>query len=71
MQIQCSNCGTIKKFGYTMSNLTAIIRDGWNSCGNALYCPECSKTWYNRNRKPMSGKWNTLRVIDEIQSRKR
>ena len=71
IQIQCSNCGTQHQMKYAVGRIVQAISNGWDSYGNALYCPECSRTWYNRNKKPMGGKWNTMRIIDEIHDRQR
>lgn len=63
--ITCSNCGnhrriSNKKMEYTVK----AINDGWGSFGAALYCPECSKTWDDRNPgRPMPGERNTFFVI--------
>ena len=49
-----------KKVEYTVN----AINDGWASFGAALYCPECSKTWIDRNPgRPMPGERNTFLVI--------
>ena len=73
IQIQCSNCGTIHQMKYATGRIVQAIINGWNSYGNALYCPECSRTWEKRNGKerPLHGKWNTMRVIDEIHDRQK
>ena len=66
MFIQCSNCGKRHEFVYSTQTVLKAVKDGWNSFGNALYCPECSATWNERNKgKKMNGYWNTIRVIDE------
>lgn len=49
MQIQCSNCGRIKGFRFSKKQTTQLVQDGWNSFGNALYCPACSSAWAERN----------------------
>lgn len=72
MQIQCSNCGAIQRFKYTVANVNNLIAFGWNSCGSALYCPECVKTWEERNHENccrLAGRNNTIRVIDEQAER--
>ena len=62
--LSCSNCGkrrrlSNKKVQYTVN----AIKQGWNSYDVALYCPECSRTWHDRNTKPMAGEKNTFIVI--------
>ena len=71
--IQCSNCGTHREIKYAIGRIVQAINDGWDSYGNALYCPECSRTWEKRNgkNKPLNGYWNTMRIIDEIHDRQR
>ena len=66
--LQCSCCGKRRSVVYTAFNLASIINDGWGSYGSALYCPKCTRTWEDRNgtNRPMPGKFNTLRIIDEL-----
>lgn len=71
MQIQCSRCGKIKSFRYTVLNTMKLIDEGWGSYGRVLYCPECTKTWNERNDKPMAGAMNTAHNIDELYKRKK
>lgn len=65
--ITCSNCGkhrriSNKKVKYAIN----AIKAGWGSYGRALYCPECSKTWDERNHgRPMAPEKNTFYVITE------
>ena len=63
MTIQCSCCGSTEDLSYGAEEIDAVIEKGWNSFGRALYCPECSRTWYQRNAKDLSGKGNTRSVI--------
>lgn len=70
VDIQCSNCGRVDRVCYTTQNVIHTIQKGWNSFGSALYCPDCSKTWHERNKdKELMGKWNTVRLIDEWYDR--
>lgn len=69
MRVQCSNCGAIKGFTYTASNVNKTIFQGWGSYGSALYCPKCVKTWHERNNKNLSTNDNTIAVIDTIHER--
>lgn len=60
VKIFCSNCG--KSYRMSTKNVVCVrdaINAGWGSCGSALYCPKCSKTWHERNKKPMSDGENT------------
>lgn len=71
MEISCSNCGKRKEFRYSVSNvLRTVYNQGWSSYGSVLYCPECSKTWDERNKgRPMPEPENTIGVIDEWHRR--
>ena len=67
INIYCSCCGnrrgvSNKKVEYTIN----AIKQGWGSCGSALYCPECSKSWRERNNKPMADERNTFFVIMSV-----
>lgn len=68
MQIQCSNCGTIVEFPYLRRVMGKFVREGWNSYGSALYCPECSRTWAQRNSKDkrLAGAKNTISVMRRL-----
>lgn len=62
--IQCSNCGMQKEMDNRRSPSIAV-EEGWGSFDSALYCPACSATWYERNKKPMSNAVNMLcRIVD-------
>ena len=68
LNIQCSNCGKTEKISLarsgTLYKLLTFINSGWNSCGGVLYCPECTKTWADRNGdRPMGGEVNTLNIL--------
>ena len=71
MEISCSNCGKSEKFRYSVSNvLRTVYNQGWGSYGSALYCPECSKTWNERNKGRLQpGPENTIKVIDDLHQR--
>lgn len=65
MEIQCSRCGATMSFAYNAGHVIGATRAGWNSYGSALYCPECSATWEERNKgRPLAGPENTIDVID-------
>lgn len=68
MIIQCSCCGRKHSFSYSAGNvLCAVYTHGWGSFGSALYCPECSNSWDDRNKnRPQPGPDNTIRVIDRL-----
>lgn len=65
IDVQCSCCGnhiklSNKKIQYTVD----LIKSGWGSCGSALYCQECSKTWKERNgNRKMADERNTFFII--------
>ena len=61
----CSCCGNHEKLSNEKVEYTVdAIKRGWGSFGSALYCPECSKTWPERNgNRPMSGERNTFCLI--------
>ena len=71
IDIQCSCCGNHQKlspefdgFDVIVDETVKVIKRGWGSCGSALYCPECSKTWYERNGdRKMANDGNTFTVI--------
>ena len=76
LQVQCSACGhRSRKFKYdryrTVEPAEEIVKVGWNSYGDAFYCPKCVKTWEQRNGKdrPLWGKAHTReRVYQEMVS---
>ena len=41
--IQCSNCGKREEIENTVDNAVQLIKSGWDSIGNAMYCPMCVK----------------------------
>lgn len=63
--ITCSCCGAHRNISNEKMEYTIkAIKDGWNSFGSGLYCPECSATWDKRNPgRPMAGEKNTFWVI--------
>lgn len=70
-QAQCSRCGhrsrkfDCKKLSMPRSAADAIISAGWNSFGDAMYCPACSSTWQERNGtdRPLWGAEHTRQVV--------
>lgn len=65
IDIMCSCCGNIEKVSNRkISDTVDLIKSGWGSCGSALYCPECSRTWKERNGdRPMADEKHTFLVI--------
>ena len=64
LQIMCSSCGhRSRKFKYDKYRRTEpadeIVEAGWNSFGDAFYCPKCVKTWEQRNGKGRPLRTNT------------
>lgn len=58
MQISCSCCGhRSRKYTFDAARQILskapdeIIRAGWDSFGSAYYCPDCARTWEERNGK--------------------
>lgn len=69
MRVQCSNCGAIKGFTYTATNVNKTIHEGWRSYGSAIYCPKCVETWVERNMKKICNVEKTVALIDAIHER--
>lgn len=65
IDIMCSCCGNHEPVSNRkVSNSVDLIKRGWGSCGSALYCPECTRTWKERNGdRPMADERNTFFVI--------
>lgn len=65
IDIMCSCCGNHETVSNRkVSNSVDLIKRGWGSCGSALYCPECTRTWKERNGdRPMADERNTFFVI--------
>ena len=61
--IQCSNCGSSRTIRNSMQSAINCVEDGWGSFGSAFYCPDCVKTWDERNDKPLSGKNYTFLMV--------
>ena len=60
IDIMCSCCGRRER----VENAVKVIRSGWGSCGSALYCPDCSLSWPERNGdRPMADERNTFFVL--------
>lgn len=65
IDIMCSCCGNHETVSNRkVSNSVDLIKRGWGSCGSALYCPECTRTWKERNGdRPMADERNTFFMI--------
>lgn len=66
MTLMCSNCGE-EKTVETILEVTKVIEDGWRTVGDANYCPECSRTWKDRNGREIPSSetgsyWMVLRI---------
>lgn len=71
-QAQCSRCGhRSRKHAYDSFTPSKpadeVIKAGWNSFGDALYCKECARTWNTRNgaNRPLWGDTHTRIVVYE------
>lgn len=71
MRITCSNCGLSVYFRTTSGNIRKYIKAGWGSFGSALYCPECTKTWHERNTHELASDRNTMFVMKGIYEKNR
>lgn len=63
IEIMCSCCGFRKTIPNSIGAIDDTCNEGWNSFGSALYCPECVRTWHERNSKPLAGKQNTFTIM--------
>lgn len=73
LQIVCSCCGhRSRKFKYGKFSRTEpaeeMVNAGWDSFGDAFYCPKCVKTWEKRNGKgrPLWGKQHTVERVYQV-----
>ena len=65
IDIMCSACGYHEKLSNAkIDDSVDVIKRGWGSCGSALYCPECTKAWCERNgSRKMADERNTFILI--------
>lgn len=65
IDIMCSACGYHEKLSNEkIDDSVDVIKRGWGSCGSALYCPECTKAWSDRNgNRKMADERNTFVLI--------
>lgn len=52
IEYQCSNCGKWEKTGTMVGVPEGMYTLGYRAVGDAIYCPDCVKTWAERNGKP-------------------
>lgn len=53
MEIYCSRCGNHERVLKSVRSVKAKSKKGWRSYGSAIYCPECTKTWGERNAREL------------------
>ena len=46
---QCSNCGKIERTRAALGVPDGMFYAGYRAHGDVLYCPDCVKTWKERN----------------------
>lgn len=73
VQISCSNCGhRSRKYAISQTRRSdapaAIVKCGWDSFGDAFYCPACVKTWGKRNGqdRPLWGPSHTKQRVYQV-----
>lgn len=47
--IQCSNCGEHRMIPQSYETMGEMYLVGYRAVGDALYCPNCVKSWKERN----------------------
>ena len=52
IEYQCSNCGKREKVSAMVGIPHGMFALGYRAVGDALYCPDCVKSWAERNGKP-------------------
>lgn len=69
MRVTCSSCGNSEDI--KPNEITDAVLRGWGSYGSALYCPECSRTWDERNKgRPMASALNTCQRLFDLMTRR-
>ena len=80
LQVSCSRCGhRSRRFAFdegrrfVQKSQDELIEAGWDTFGDAFYCPKCAKSWEKRNGKdrPLWGEEYTrykvmVRIIDVL-----
>ena len=61
MEIYCSRCGNHEMILRSVRGVKAKSKKGWRSFGSGIYCPECTRTWKERNDKEL----NTVEETNE------
>ena len=51
IEYQCSNCGKRGKVSAMVGIPHGMFAHGYRANGDALYCPDCVKSWAERNGK--------------------
>jgi len=49
IRYQCSNCGKHEQTRAAIGVPAGMLYAGYSAHGDVLYCPDCVKTWKNRN----------------------
>ena len=70
MEIYCSRCGNHERILRSVRGAKAKSKKGWRSFGSVIYCPECTRTWKERNDKELNtveetNEWIYERLVDE------
>ena len=64
IRINCSRCVKHRRIcDNRPEHSVSAVRAGWRSYGTALYCPDCAKTWHERNTKALGNKLDTCERI--------
>lgn len=64
IHITCSCCGKHRRISDNHpEQAVSAARAGWRSHGTALYCPDCVKTWHERNTKALCNELDTCERI--------
>ena len=60
IEYQCSNCGKWEKVSAMVGIPHGMFALGYRAVGDALYCPECVKSWAERNGKPFDEQYKDV-----------
>lgn len=63
IKLRCSNCGDCRELTSTVDDTVDSVKEGWGSYSTNLYCPQCSRTWKERNFTEMNGEDVTFKII--------
>jgi len=69
MKIYCSRCGTSETVSRSVDGVKSKTKKGWRTYGGVIYCPECVKSWKERNSKELNtaeetNTWIYERLLD-------